>query len=121
MTASESCGTPPYPLPQQYFYNNEAGGLTAEQYALPNGNLNNYTNEIINQQQMLQYEYEQSQQQYGNGNCGYYCEDNNNLFEQQILNNNGRRSSASTFNNNIVTVGNGSIAGGGVYCPSLQC
>uniref|UniRef100_A0A915ME83 Ig-like domain-containing protein n=1 Tax=Meloidogyne javanica TaxID=6303 RepID=A0A915ME83_MELJA len=74
MTASESCGTPPYPLPQQYFYNNEAGGLTAEQYPPPNGNIH-FPPEMLDQQQML-FEYEQ-QQIYGNGNNGYFCEDNN--------------------------------------------
>uniref|UniRef100_A0A1I8BND4 Ig-like domain-containing protein n=1 Tax=Meloidogyne hapla TaxID=6305 RepID=A0A1I8BND4_MELHA len=114
MTASESCGTPPYPLPQQYFYNNEAGGLTAEQYPPSNGNIH-FTPEMLDQQQML-FEYEQQQQQvYRNGNCGYYCEDNNStIFDQQNQINNGRRSSASTFNNNNIAVG------GGVYCPSMQ-
>ncbi|CAK5093184.1 unnamed protein product [Meloidogyne enterolobii] len=114
MTASESCGTPPYPLPQQYFYNNEAGGLTAEQYPPPNGNIH-FPPEMLDQQQML-FEYEQQQQIYGNGNNGYLCEDNNStIFDQQQINNNGRRSSASTFNNNNLVGG-----GSGVYCPSMQ-
>ncbi|KAF7630886.1 hypothetical protein Mgra_00008852 [Meloidogyne graminicola] len=109
MTASESCGTPPYP--QQYFYNNNDNGFTIEQQQqqYSSQNIHHFPTTTLNDQKQILFEQQQQQQSYGN-NCGYYCEENNNnnlIFEQQQIN--GRRSSASTtFNYN----------NGNIYCPS---